>query len=124
MLMGLAAVAIVLILFTVLGIWWIHDGVFRSDRFNAQSWSRPRTNAEDSTCYRGGMAADIKNRLVTPSMTNVDVERLLGQPDGVSNPREYQYILGMCSGFRMDYDILHIYFNQAGRVERAKIIQH
>jgi hypothetical protein len=70
------------------------------------------------------MAADIKDRLLTPNLTNVDVEGLLGKPDGLSTPHEYQYILGMCSGFGMDYDNLHIYFNDAGRVERAEIFQH
>lgn len=108
----------------VFAYWWMSGGVFTTSRFNSTVWFAPQTNEIDSTCYRGGMAADIKDRLLTPGMTHQDVEQLLGKPDGHSMPGEYQYILGMCSGLMMDYDILHVYFNGAGKYERAAIVQH
>jgi outer membrane protein assembly factor BamE (lipoprotein component of BamABCDE complex) len=114
----------VLVGLVAFAFWWMSSGVFTVDRFDNKTWSRLITNAEDSTCYRGGMASDIKKRLLKRGMSRADVERLLGQPDRVSNPREYQYILGMCSGFQIDYDNLHIYFDEQGGLERAAIIQH
>jgi len=46
----------------------------------------------------------------------------LGLPDSETNS-EYQYILGMCSGLQMDYDVLHVYFEN-GRISDAKVYQH
>ena len=106
------------------GWWWMSGGVFRVDPFNPVAWSRPITDREDSTCYRGGMASDIEKRFLKPGMSRADVERLLGRPDHVPEPREYRYTLGMCSGFRIDYDDLHVYFNDRGEFERPAIIQH
>jgi SmpA/OmlA family protein len=113
-----------LLILAAVFFWWIHRGVFTVSRFDPTVWFASQTNETDSTCYRGGMAADIKDRLLKPGMTYQEVERLLGKPDGHSTPKEYQYILGMCSGFRMDYDTLHVYFNVDGKYERAAIIQH
>src|SRR5687768_1938524 len=68
--------------------WWMSGGVFTPDRFDAQTWSRRITKAEDSTCYRGGMGADIRDRILRPGMSRAEVERLLGEPDNSSNPNE------------------------------------
>lgn len=106
------------------GWWWMSGGVFTVDHFNAKEWSRPISNKEESTCYRGGMARDIEKRYLKPGMSKADVERLLGKPDSTPNLRELRYTLGMCSGFMMDYDDLHIYFNDGGIFERSAIIQH
>ena len=104
--------------------WWMSGGVFTTSQFDSTVWFARQTNATDSTCYRGGMAANIRDRILKPSMTHQEVEQLLGKPDGYSTPGEYQYILGMCSGLMWDYDNLHVYFNGEGKYERAAIIQH
>lgn len=87
-------------------------------------WHAPTTNETNSTCYRGGMAHDIRQRLLNQGMSRADVVRLLGEPDGHSTMHEYRYVLGMCSGFLMDYDDLHVYFNNDGNLSHAEIIQH
>lgn len=120
----IGSLLLVLVLLVAAFYWWMSGGVFTISRFDPEAWYAPQTNITDSTCYRGGMAADIRDRLLKPGMTHQDVERLLGKPDGHTTPAEYQYILGMCSGFMMDYDNLHIYFDRSGRYERAAIIQH
>jgi hypothetical protein len=106
------------------GLWWMSRGVFTTDRFDEKAWLRPISDVEDSTCYRGGMARDIEKRVLKGGMTKADVERRLGNPERVPEPREYRYTLGMCSGFRIDYDDLHVYFNEQGTFERSAIIQH
>ena len=114
----------VIVLTMAFALWWMSSGVFATDRFKQKVWLRPIRETEDSTCYRGGMARDIEKRVLEAGITKADVERLLGAPDFVQEPREYRYTLGMCSGFKIDYDDLHIYFNEHGTFERSAIIQH
>jgi hypothetical protein len=104
--------------------WWMSGGIFTQERFEPKVWSRPITNAEDSTCYRGGMAADIRDRVLRPGMSRAEVKRLLGEPDKDFKQDEYWYVLGMCSGLRIDYDVLHVYFDANGALQRAQIRQH
>ena len=104
--------------------WWASHGIFASSHFDPNVWFAKQTNETDSTCYRGGMAEDIKKRLLKPGMTHADVERILGKPDSRAMGSEYRYTLGMCSGFKMDYDDLHVYFDASGQYKKAIIIQH
>lgn len=123
--LGAVAVLLLALVFSLGAFyWWMVGGVFRQSRYDAALWFAPQTNLTDSTCYRGGMATDVKDRLLQPGMTHEDVERLLGKPDGRSTQGEHQYILGMCSGFGMDYDNLHIYFDSNGKYTHAAIFQH
>jgi hypothetical protein len=105
-------------------MWWIHDGVFRMQSFDAKQWFAPLTKETEFGCYRGGMARDIKDRVLKPQMSRNDVMGVLGKPDGHSTEEQYQCILGMCSGFQMDYDVLHVYFDGLGRFTHARIMQH
>lgn len=104
-------------------VWWSSSGVFSTSKFNATEWFAKQTNETEVTCYRGGMANDIKNRLLNPGMSTIEVERLLGEPDFKASA-EYRYVLGMCSGIGWDYDDLHVYFDNHGKLVRAAIIQH
>jgi hypothetical protein len=104
-------------------IWWSSSGVFSTSKFDSSVWSAKQTNGTDITCYRGGMANDIKDRLLQRGMAMVEVEQLLGRPD-IKSSAEYRYVLGMCSGFGLDYDDLHIYFENQGKLTRVAIIQH
>lgn len=69
------------------------------------------------------MAIDIRDRLLGRGETKQFVEGFLGKPD-FATEGEYRYILGMCSGLGWDYDDLHIYFNNQGRIAGVEIIQH
>lgn len=98
---------------------------FETDAFEKAEWQQETSLEESFSCYRGGMASDIKNNKLAVGMRAEHVVNLLGEPDTTKpNKQEIQYILGMCSGFRIDYDVLHIYFNEHGELTNAKIIQH
>jgi hypothetical protein len=119
------ALALFIIILGLFSIWWMSSGVFSVNSFDEQIWLAPPTKGAQGRCYRGGMAGDIKNRVMKPGMTRSEVERLLGQPDAsLSKPTEYRYVLGLCSGFRVDLDDLHVYFSSDGKLERVAIIQH
>ncbi len=105
-------------------VWWGSVGIFSTSRFESAEWLAPVSEEREITCYRGGMARDIKNRLLAPGMTQQEVESLLGRPDNHHKPLEIEYTLGMCSGFRMDYDGLIIRFSTEGRLINAYIVQH
>ncbi len=104
-------------------IWYVHEGVFSASTSDASAWLAVQTNKTESTCYRGGMANDVKNRLLAKGMSQLDVQNFLGVPDSHSS-FEYQYVLGMCSGIGVDYDNLHVYFDEQGRLTRTLIAQH
>ncbi|MDM0087025.1 MULTISPECIES: hypothetical protein [unclassified Variovorax] len=103
--------------------WLFHGGVFATSRFDSTAWSAKQTNASDADCYRGGMAMHIKEQILRPGLRREDVVRVLGQPDG-EKPGEIHYTLGMCSGFRIDFDGLHVYFDPAGGLAHVAILQH
>lgn len=113
-----------LLALSALAFWYMSSGVFGTETFDKDAWQATRTNEEDFTCYRGGMAKDIRDNLLSSKTTKEDVVALLGNPDGNVTRQEYQYVLGMCSGFGFDYDNLHIYFDDQGRFSQATIIQH
>lgn len=98
---------------------------FETDSFEKAEWQQEVSLEESFSCYRGGMASDIKNNKLVAGMRVEHVVNLLGKPDTTKfNKQEIQYILGMCSGFGIDYDVLHIHFNEHGEFTNAKIIQH
>ncbi|OGS90182.1 MAG: hypothetical protein A2061_10050 [Gallionellales bacterium GWA2_59_43] len=121
---AIGVLAIALILFVAVLYWWMSGGVFTVSRFDRTQWFAPQTEAAEFTCYRGKMAGDIKNRLLIPGMSRQDAEHLLGVPAEHVTPAEYQYILGVCSGFMIDYDVLHIYFDPDGKYTSSEIVQH
>jgi len=104
--------------------WWIHYGVFRSDSFNAKVWFEPHPNTSVNRCYRGGMAGDIMDRLLTRDMLREDVILQLGAPAGDPTEQEYYYRLGMCSGIQIDIDTLNVYFDSSGHYSHSHTEQH
>ena len=104
-------------------VWWMTIEVFSHQSFDTKKWNIPLTKELDSTCYRGGMAIDIRDRLLKKGESKEFVENLLGKPDHIQE-NEYSYVLGMCSGFGFDYDNLHIYFNKQDKIIYSKIRQH
>lgn len=106
-------------------LWSSSGDPFVVDRFDEKAWLIAPTETEQITCYRGGMANDLKDRVLKAGMTRFDVEGLLGPPDaGSSTSAEYQYVLGMCSGLGWDFDVLHVHFTGDSKLERVAIIQH
>ncbi|WP_407364604.1 outer membrane protein assembly factor BamE (plasmid) [Pseudomonas luteola] len=97
---------------------------FDKATFDAQRWLASTSNEGDAACYRGEMAEDIRHSMLSKGMTQAAVAQVLGEPDGYSTEREYQYVLGLCSGIGMDYDNLHVYFDASGRLIDSKILQH
>ncbi len=77
----------------------------------------------DSSCYRGGMAHDLKTNILRVGLTKADVEKLLGQPDS-NRASIYEYLLGMCSGFRIDFDTLDVHFDSDSKVVKVYVVQH
>ena len=123
-LISIGAVFLVLLSLLIFAYWYMSSGVFSSDSFDKTKWHAAVTDASDATCYRGGMAKDIQNNLLSKAITESDVIILLGKPSGHFTKQEDQYSLGMCSGLGIDYDHLHIYFDKQGYFSEAKIIRH
>lgn len=113
---------VALILFLAYAIWYFGGGIFGDEDFEPVKWQAGPSATADR-CYRGGMAKDIRDRIVPKGMSRNQVERVLGKPDqGKSS--EYRYVLGKCSGLGIDYDDLHIYFDEQGVVVNVLILQH
>lgn len=104
--------------------WYMSVGVFNSDSFEKSKWHAAISDENSGTCYRGGMAKDIKDNLLSTKMTKHNIVALLGEPEANFTENEYQYDLGMCSGLAFDYDYLHVYFDEKEYFSHAEIIQH
>lgn len=115
---------LILLLFVAIMMfgWWASKGIFSTSKFDPVIWHTKQTNETEAGCYRGGMAFDIRDRILEPGMPKNKVSSILGAPDS-SSDSEFQYGLGMCSGFRMDYDVLHVYFKD-GNLINAAVSQH
>jgi hypothetical protein len=67
----------------------------------------------DAECVRGQMVRDLTWYYLKPGMSRSEVVALLGnsQANSSSAVKLLSYNLGMCSGFRMDYDSLVLMFD-------------
>jgi hypothetical protein len=103
--------------------WLFKGGIFRTSSFNQHEWKSLAKKSDDSSCFRGGMAGDIKENVLSAGMTKTEVEKRLGLPD--SNKIDaYEYLLGMCSGLRIDFDTLDVHFDSDGKLVDVYIVQH
>ncbi|MGV8894154.1 MAG: hypothetical protein ACOH2K_14670 [Burkholderiaceae bacterium] len=103
--------------------WLFKGGVFSTSNFESSAWHAKETPETDSSCFRGGMANDLKNKVLKRGASRSSVEQLLGTPSR-SKPSEIQYYLGFCSGLRIDVDSLNIHFNERGQLTSVSIVQH
>lgn len=103
--------------------WLFTGGIFKTSKFHPQEWTSLSKKADDFSCYRGGMAHDIKTNILRTGQTIKEVEDVLGKPDSTKGS-VHQYDLGMCSGLRIDFDSLDVHFNTDGQVEGVYIVQH
>lgn len=95
------------------------------ERFDPEIWFVRVTNEIDATCYRGAVANDLCNRLITKNMTKQEVVDLLGEPGRFSiNGTKYEmdYSLGFCS--MADYNSLIIQLDNSERVANVHTRQH
>lgn len=117
--------AIVIVVVALIGweYWLYEGGIFRTSSFNETKWKSLNRKTSDSTCYRGGMAHDIKTNILRTGLAKIEVENLLGKPD-FSRGDVDEYFLGMCSGLRIDFDTLYLQFDSEGRLINVQIVQH
>ena len=115
---------LILLLFAAIMIfsWWTSKASFSTSKFDPVIWHAKQTNETEANCYRGGMAFDIRDRILESGMSKNKVSSILGSPDS-SSDSEFQYSLGMCSGLGIDYDFLHVYFKE-GNLINAVVYQH
>ena len=118
-----ATVGLLAVVFAVWQYWLFKGGIFRTSSFNEVEWRALSKRTTDSSCYRGGMAHDIKTNILHAGLLKIEVEKLLGAPD--SNRADvHEYLLGMCSGLRIDFDTLDVHFDSEGRLSKVQVVQH
>lgn len=80
----------------------------------------------EAACVRGGMVRDLQRRHLKPGTHRPEVIALLGNSESRPPPgrNSLEYSLGMCSGFRMDFDALVIVFDENDRLPRTWTEQH
>ena len=103
--------------------WLFKGGIFRTSSFNEQEWKSLSRKTSDFSCYRGGMAHDIRTNVLRAGQSQGEVEKLLGKPDSDKGTVQ-EYFLGMCSGLRIDFDTLDVHFNAAGKITSVHVVQH
>jgi len=111
------------ILFVGWQYWLYTGGIFKTFSFDRQEWRLLNRKTDDFSCYRGGMAHDIKTNILRAGQTTNEVETILGMPDSIKGS-VHEYNLGMCSGLRIDFDSLDVHFNTVGQVDGVYIVQH
>jgi len=95
------------------------------ERFDPKIWFVKVSNEVDTTCYRGALANDLSNRLITQNMTKQEIINLLGEPDRITQKEmkfEMSYALGNCS--LADWNSLIIKLDSSERVENVHTRQH
>lgn len=120
---SLGTIAFFAIAFISWQYWLIKGGVFRTSSFDATEWKSLKVGTADSSCYRGGMVRDIQRNVLRVGLTREEVEQLLGAPDA-SRDSIHEYVLGMCSGWRIDFDTLDVRFDSTGRLLTTQVTQH
>lgn len=125
---------LILVLIMALGLYYIvHKSPFSGINFNHEVWiaaEKGKSDTEqlelDNHCMRGAMVADLKENYLKSTITQADVVSLLGKTRSINNENDQsclRYNLGICSGFKMDYDSLDICF-KGNKFIYAITIQH
>ena len=121
------------IMFTPIGM---HVAPFYGDTFDPGRWRtahQGKTPTEvakkQSQCIRGAMYGDLKHRVLKPGINRAKVVALIGVPDfgsgGVHKGHQCaRWNLGMCSGFKIDFDSLNVCFDKEGIVRHVFRLQH
>jgi hypothetical protein len=115
--------AVVAVAFVGWQYWLYKGGIFRTSSFNEAEWKSLKRPFDDVSCYRGGMAHDIKTNIPRTGLTKTEVEGLLGEPD-FNKAEVHEYNLGFCSGLRIDLDTLDVHFDSEGKLTEVYVVQH
>lgn len=115
-------VILLLIVVVVQGFSWLISP-FDEREFDQTTWVQ-FYQSEDPNNPRGQMYDDLRKRLLKDKPDRAEVIAMLGEPDYGKSDRGYEYMLGAWSGFRIDYDSMHISFDESGRVEYVGRVQH
>jgi hypothetical protein len=103
---------------------WLYDGgVFETGQFVESKWKKEPAGSDVFECYRGGMAADLQNRVLTKGMTRDAVRQLLGEPNKEASGA-LEYNLGFCSKVGVDLDTLDIDFDERNELQHVRVRQH
>jgi hypothetical protein len=115
-------IACVLAFFSVCGPFYPFDP-FDNRAFNRSVWlAQADSNNPDNP--RARMVGDLQRHYIKPGISQQRVIELLGKPDSERQNNVYEYILGMWSGFRIDYDTFDVHFDSNDLVTRTQVIQH
>jgi hypothetical protein len=87
--------------------------------FDRQAWLAAPDGQED--CVRGAMVSDLEAHYLRRGVTSATVIDLLGPgaTDAGTPASCRSYLLGMCSGFGIDYDGLFVCFDGEGRLAKT-----
>lgn len=105
-------------------LWVRHSAVlvgWGSLPFDSGRWKA--VDPRDWDSVRGKMVRSLVRDHRLKGMTRSQVIQLLGHPDGSSRATKFIYILGAYSGFGIDYDVLELEFDAAGRARKWRIYQ-
>jgi hypothetical protein len=119
----LIAFAVVAVALTAVTLLLRAGDPFRGMAFDSVAWKNLRGDLDPDN-PRAHMIRDLLNNHLREGMLSAEVVTLLGNPDDGSTKQHSEYILGMWSGFRMDYDVLEIDFDSTGRVSSIAVVQH
>lgn len=116
---GFAAFTVILTI-VFFGWWAMKDRlVFGDEEFDRVKWITAAPTAENR-CYRGGMAFDLKQRVLARGVTRNQTMMLLGRPDW-EDGNQTEYDLGHCL---WDTHGLRLYFNDQDQLVYTRIVQH
>jgi hypothetical protein len=100
-------------------------------RFDRQIWFDANNCGRDgcdAECVRGPMVNDLRRFYLLPGISKDDVVRIVGEFEQKHKQENgmfcAEYNLGMCSGFRIDYDALVVCFGGDGRLAQTWTEQH
>jgi hypothetical protein len=117
-------------------------GPFTGEAFSPELWqtvwacegfSQFECEMRRAACPRGPMVADLlAHHLPSGGSSRPAVTALLGSPDiegalrlnGVRHDRCAEWLVGMCSGFGIDWDTLYVCHDAQGRIAAAGHLQH
>src|SRR5690606_682754 len=101
--------------------WWAMKDwlVFGDEEFDRVRWITAMPT-KDQPCYRGGMAHDLKQRVLARGTPRNATQALLGRPDW-EDATQTEYDLGHCL---WDTHGLRLYFNDQDCLIYTRIVQH
>jgi hypothetical protein len=94
-------------------------------KFDRETWLSYSLN-QSGDCVRGVMVSDLKSRHLHRGTDRKTIEELLGPDDSSASMENAcrEYLLGMCSGFGMDFDGLVVCYDGNGKLKDSYTVQH